>query len=198
MRTFVIVVDAQKDFMLKTGALPVPGAEEIIHTTNDFLRNLNPDEVEGVLYTFDTHNSEVYATSPEGQMFPEHCVEGTEGWNLAVVTTIPNGIPVYHLKKGVFNMWEEPNLKVVQVNGGRYDDILSIDREEFFEELKARGVKKLKIISVASDFCVKWAIEGALARGFEIEVVRRLTAGIYRQIDQVVAEDFVGQPVKVI
>ena len=45
---------------------------------------------------------------------------------------------------------------------------------------------------------IKWAMEGAVARGFEVIVERRLTAGIVRQIDQVVEEDFQGQAVQVV
>lgn len=46
--------------------------------------------------------------------------------------------------------------------------------------------------------CVKWAMEGAVTRRFEVIVERSLTAGIIRQIDQVVTEDFQGQSVKVV
>jgi len=198
MRTFIIVVDFQNDFVLKNGALPVPGAEDIIQDTQDFLSNLDPQEIEGVLFTYDTHLENVYPASPEGQQFPIHCVKNTKGWELAVPVQIPNGIPVYRLEKGVFNMWEEPNVQVYQVNGGRYDDVFDAEREVFFEALKHNNVQTIKIISLASDFCVKWAIEGAVARDFKVEVVRNLTRGIFRQIDQVVEEDFVDQPVKVI
>ena len=199
MSVFVIVVDAQNDFVLKNGALSVAGAEETIPATNEFLHHLDPQETAGVLYTFDTHDPATYADSPEGKMFPGgHCFEGTEGHELAVTGTIPNGIPVFHLKKGVFNMWEEPKLNVVQVNGGRYDEVVSVDREEFFTVLKARGVTRLKLLGFAADFCIKWAAAGAVAHGFEVEIVRNLTAGIVRQIDQVIEEDFVGQPVSVV
>ena len=37
---FAIVVDAQEDFILATGALPVPGAEAMVPTINSYLENL--------------------------------------------------------------------------------------------------------------------------------------------------------------
>jgi nicotinamidase/pyrazinamidase len=178
MMTFDIIIDAQGDFMYTWGALPVPGAEEIIPGINEYLHNLKPDETVGVLYTFDTHNPETYAESLEGSQFPGHCFKDTPGWQLAVTNTIANGIPVYRLEKGVFNMWEESNLQVIQTNGGRYDEVLSFDREAFFEDLKTRGVNKLRIKGVATNFCVKWAVDGAIARGFEVEVDENHTRGI--------------------
>jgi hypothetical protein len=48
------------------------------------------------------------------------------------------------------------------------------------------------------DKMIKWAMGGAVARGFEVIVERSLTAGIVRQIDQVVAEDFQGKTVTVV
>ena len=47
----------------------------------------------------------------------------------------------------------------------------------------AGGALLLVIIGVAADFCVKWAADGFLARGFNVESPRRLTRGIVRDID---------------
>jgi nicotinamidase/pyrazinamidase len=198
MSEFIIVVDAQADFMKKSGALYVNGAEELIPAMNQYLHDLPNEETAGVLFTFDTHKHGVYEASEEGAMFNGHCFEYEEGWQLAVSATIKNGIPVYHMKKGVFDMWKEPELTIAQINGDRYDDVISLDRDTFFNILKARGVTKIKFIGVASEFCVMWAMQGALARGFEVIVERNLVRGINKQIDQVVAEEFIGHPVTIV
>ena len=35
------------------------------------------------------------------------------------------------------------------------------------------------VIGVASDYCVKYAVDGLLARGYEVNVIKELTKGIH-------------------
>src|SRR4051812_1862618 len=111
MRRFVIVVDAQRDFIAGDGALSVGGADALAAPMQAWLAALIPEETEGVLFTFDTHLPEVYAGSAEAGEFPLHCVRGEAGWELVVdADRINPAIPLYRLEKGVFAMWEEPDL----------------------------------------------------------------------------------------
>jgi len=189
-KLFDIVVDAQNDFMRPDGKLYVPDAEMIIPALNQYIAELT-DSV-GVLFTFDTHFEDTYPKSEEAKQFPIHCIKNTPGWRLAVDLGM-SALPIHTLEKGVFDMWAEPHLKVITVvwtdesveahpNG--------IDREMFFENLKQAGVSKVRITGVAADYCVKWAIDGLLERGFDVEVVNGLTVGIERQIEQVIQEEF--------
>ena len=182
--TFDIVVDAQNDFMRSNGKLYVPGAEAIIPALQDYIAKLDS---RGVLFTYDTHLAEVYATSEEAKQFPIHCIRDSEGWQLAVDPwACP--VPIDHIEKGVFDMWKEPSLRVMPSG---------VDRETFFERLKTAGVTKVRVTGVAADYCVKWAIDGLVARGFEVEVIGDLTVGITRGIEQVVQDDFADQPVSI-
>ncbi len=71
--------------MAADGALPVPGAEEIVAPMRDWLAGLRPlEETAAVLFTFDTHVPEIYAVSEEAKEFPPHCVKGAPGWELVV------------------------------------------------------------------------------------------------------------------
>ena len=113
MARFVVVVDTQWDFMAGEGALSVAGAEELVAPMQAWLSALTPDEVAGVLFTFDTHFAETYAASPEAQMFPIHCVRGTKGWgNMLDVTLVDPAIRAWRIEKGVFDMWAEPGLAI--------------------------------------------------------------------------------------
>src|SRR6187551_3836354 len=106
MRRFVIVVDAQQDFMQADGALPVPGADRIITPLQAWLSELQPADTAGVLFTFDTHDVRNYAESAEAEQFPIHCVRGTPGWQLVVEPSeVHRSIPVYRMEKPVFDMW---------------------------------------------------------------------------------------------
>jgi nicotinamidase/pyrazinamidase len=193
MARFVIVVDTQGDFMHADGALAVAGAEPLAGPMQDWLEALDPKEVAGILFTFDTHEPEIYARSVEAGQFPIHCVRGTDGWrNVLDWSTIDPLIPVWRLEKGVFAMWEEPGL---QLHDARRPEGPGVDRDAFFEDLKANGIAHVTVIGVAADYCVKWAIDGLVERGFAVEVPQRLTRGIERQIEAVVAESFAGAPV---
>lgn len=193
-KKFVIFIDTQVDFMIQGAALYVSGAESIISKLNNFAFHLDPNEIEGVLFTYDTHREATYVDSEEAKQFPIHCVEMTPGWRNVINTDIINSnIPVFSLYKNVFNMWEEEDLFLISSNF-EHDS----EREYFFENLKLNGVDTVVVVGVAADFCVKWAVDGLVERGFNVEIPRELTAGIIREIDTVVAEDFVGEKVKVI
>jgi len=191
MARFVVVVDTQWDFMAGEGALSVVGAEELVAPMQAWLSALTPDEVAGVLFTFDTHFAETYAASPEAQMFPIHCVRGTRGWgNMLDVALVDPAIPAWRIEKGVFDMWAEPGLAI---EDARDAERPTIEREAFFAALMASGVTEVTVIGVAADYCVRWAVDGLLARGFAVTVPAALTRGIERQIEAVAGEDFAGE-----
>lgn len=192
MKRFVIVVDMQRDFVAVGGALPVAGAEAIVSPMKAWLAGLRSEDVAGVLFTADTHVPAIYAASAEAEQFPPHCEKGTPGWeNVLDPDAIAPDIPVYRLEKGVFDMWAEPDLAVAAVATGE-----KVARDAFFAELKARGVTEVTVIGVAADYCVRWAIEGLVTRGFAVEVPMGLTRGIARPIEQVITDDFADAPVR--
>lgn len=193
MRRFVIVVDMQRDFVVADGALPVPGAEQIVAPMQEWLASLRPDETAGVLFTRDTHTPEFYAGSEEAGQFPPHCERGTPGWELVLdPAAVDSAIPLFSLEKGVFDMWAEPCLRMHQ-----FDSPGSGDRDAFFATLRAGSVEDVTVVGVAADYCVRWAVEGLIKRGFRVTVIVGLTRGIARQIDVVAAEDWPGAAVAI-
>lgn len=192
MKRFVIVVDTQADFMNADGALSVDGAEALIAPMQAWLAWLRPAETAGVLFTFDSHFTDTYQGSAEAEQFPIHCVYRTPGWeNVLDPDAIDPAVPVYRLEKGVFDMWAELDLAIEAVATGE-----KVARDAFFAELKACGVTEVTVIGVAADYCVRWAIEGLIARGFAVEVPTGLTRGIARPIEQVIVDDFADAPIR--
>lgn len=170
MKKFLIVVDTQHDFMSKDGALYVPDAESIKIPGTEFLLNLDPELYEGVLFTYDTHEKETWDDTKESLLFPIHCVKNSKGWqNIFDSTLVPNGIKTYTLEKNVFSMWDDENVMI------KSDDE-SVDRDTFFNNLK--GKVEFQVFGVASDFCVKWTVNGLIDRDFDIEVIESLCRGI--------------------
>lgn len=192
MKRFVIVVDMQRDFIAADGALPVAGAEAIVSPMKAWLAGLCSEYVAGVLFTADTHVPAIYAVSAEAEQFPPHCEKGTPGWeNVLDPDALDPAVPLFRLEKGVFDMWVEPDVTIESVATGE-----KVARDAFFAELKTRDVSEVTVVGVAADYCVRWAIEGLVARGFAVEVPMGLTRGIARPIEQVIADDFADAPVR--
>lgn len=76
MGKFLIVVDMQKDFI--DGAL---GTKEAVSIVDNVVRTI--EGFDGtVIYTKDTHH-ENYLSTQEGKNLPvEHCIKGSDGWQL--------------------------------------------------------------------------------------------------------------------
>lgn len=185
-KKLLIVVDTQFDFMMPSGALYVGGAEQIIVPGIDFLASLNKDDYQGVLFTADTHYVETWDSMPESKEFPIHCVMGTPGWqNVFNPMMVGSGIPVSHMEKGVFSMWEEDDLDIRLIRpseeailqGNAAQDMV-MSRNFFFDALELSGIETVQVMGVASDYCVKWAVDGLVKRGFKVEVLTELCRGI--------------------
>jgi nicotinamidase/pyrazinamidase len=210
----VAVIDTQIDFMMANGLLPVPGAEAIIAPGIRFLSELDPTEVAAVLFTHDTHHAATFYGSPENigdeaagiQGFPMHCEQGTPGWeNVFNPAIVPNPIGIHTLTKGVFDMWAEPALTDEDDDGRGWidhaDDPGSSTARDVMlgspngtrGSIQEHGVDTVRLIGVASDFCVNWAIVGFLARGYKVQVVEHLTAGIGMDMRATVEANYPGR-----
>lgn len=49
-----------------------------------------------------------------------------------------------------------------------------------------------------ADYCVRWAVEGLVARGFRVTDYAALTRGISRQIDALIADEWSGCAVRLV
>lgn len=76
MEKLLVVVDMQNDFI--DGALGTKEAQEIVGNVCEKINNFDGD----IVYTMDTHSKDYLSTS-EGKKLPvEHCITGTDGWQL--------------------------------------------------------------------------------------------------------------------
>ncbi|MBQ4104773.1 MAG: cysteine hydrolase [Clostridia bacterium] len=76
MKNVLVVVDMQKDFV--NGSLGTPEAQAIVNGVAEKIKGFSGH----IFVTYDTH-FEDYLTTPEGKKLPvEHCIKGTEGFEL--------------------------------------------------------------------------------------------------------------------
>lgn len=77
-KKILIIIDAQRDFCDKNGALYVPNAEIAIDNIISFI-NKNKEMIEQVVFTTDNHPADHCSFKKNGGIWPEHCVQHTYG-----------------------------------------------------------------------------------------------------------------------
>lgn len=81
MKKLYVVVDMQKDFI--DGSLGTREAQEMLPRMVDRLTEIQDREDTDIIFTMDTHGSD-YLETQEGKNLPvQHCIKGTDGWQIA-------------------------------------------------------------------------------------------------------------------
>ncbi len=113
MKKTLIVVDMQKDFI--DGALGTAEAVAIVDRVKDKIA-LYQAEGNEIIFTRDTHRDN-YLDTNEGKYLPvEHCVEGTEGWQIWDGLQVPDATIVNKPTFGYLD-WKDYNLEEVELIG---------------------------------------------------------------------------------
>ena len=178
--TALIVVDVQNCFT-PGGSLAVGKGDEIVPLINDVAKRFG-----NVVLTQDWHTpghisfASVHAGKkpfesiklPYGNqvLWPDHCVQGTEGAALHKDLSVPHAQLV--IRKGY-------NPKV-----DSYSAFLEADgktKTGLDGYLKGRGIKSVYVCGLATDFCVAWTALDARKLGFGATVLEDLCRGIDTQ-----------------
>ncbi|MBD9567476.1 bifunctional nicotinamidase/pyrazinamidase [Ensifer sp. ENS08] len=173
----LIVVDVQNDFC-PGGALGVAGGDEIVPMINGLI-----DRFEHVVLTQDWHPSghSSFASSHPGKnpfemiampygaqtLWPDHCVQGSAGADFHPALE-----------------WTRAELLIRKGFRAQIDSYSA-----FFENdrrtptglsgyLRDRGIKKVTLCGLATDFCVAFSALDAVAQGFSTTVVLDACRGI--------------------
>jgi nicotinamidase/pyrazinamidase len=145
----LIIVDFQNDFT-PGGALAVPEGDEIADRVNELAADPRFDLV---VATRDWHPQDHGSFEEQGGPWPVHCVADTEGAQL------------------------HPSLRRervdVIVDKGQNPDTegySGFDETQLEELLRERGIDRVTIVGLATDYCVKNTALDAVRHGFEVTV----------------------------
>ena len=176
----LVVVDVQNCFV-PGGSLAVKEGDQIVPLINRIAKVFRH-----VVLTQDWHTADhiSFASQHPGKkpfetvelpygtqvLWPDHCVQGTEGAELVKRLDIPHAELVirkgYRREVDSYSAFMEADKKTPTGLGGYF---------------KQRGLKRVYFAGLATDFCVAWSAMDARRQGFEALVIEDACRGIDNQ-----------------
>ncbi|WP_170762717.1 bifunctional nicotinamidase/pyrazinamidase [Ruegeria lacuscaerulensis] len=164
----LLVIDVQNDFC-PGGALAVPGGDEVVDPINAMMQDFD-----AVILTQDWHPAghSSFASSHAGKspydmtempygpqvLWPDHCVQGTNGAAFHSGLRIDGDLII---RKGFRSAIDSYSAFFEN------DQTTPTGLEGY---LKTRGIRKLTLVGLATDFCVHFSAVDAARLGFDVTV----------------------------
>ena len=144
----LIIVDVQRDFC-PGGALPVPDGDRVVPVLNEYIHRFR--EAGAYIYaTRDWHPPNHKSFREYGGIWPVHCVQGSVGAEFHPDLKLPGDVIVIS--------------KATDPNREAYS---GFEGTNLLEDLRDKGVRRVFIGGLATDYCVKSTVLDALRYGFE-------------------------------
>lgn len=155
----LVVVDVQNDFC-PDGALPVDEGNHVVPVINALMPLFG-----NVVLTRDWHPQDhcSFGDPPEfvDGSWPEHCVEDSPGAEFHGDLLIPSDALI--VDKGT-----DPDVEAYSGFSGT----------ALAEELRARGVQRIFVCGLATEYCVRQTALDGLQEGFDVVLVENACRGI--------------------
>ncbi|MFQ6075147.1 MAG: nicotinamidase [Candidatus Bathyarchaeia archaeon] len=158
-RSALIVVDVQRDFC-PGGALPVPEGDRVVPILNRYIQKFK--EAGAPIYaTRDWHPPNHTSFKPQCGPWPTHCVQSTTGAEFHGDLRLPRGTRI-----------------VSKATDPEKEAYSGFDGTGLGEELRRRGVWRVFVGGLATDYCVKSTVLDALRLGFETVLLEDAIRGV--------------------
>ena len=159
-RTALLVVDIQNDFAHPSGGLSVAGGEEVVPIAN---READRARDAGalVVYTRDWHPPDTPHFERYGGIWPVHCVRETWGADFHAELKVDGEL--IHKATGPedgYSGFSVQHLPTGETRGTGLEELL-----------RERGVERVVILGLATDYCVRETALDALRLGFAADVL---------------------------
>lgn len=179
-KSILLVIDVQNCF-LPGGSLAVKDGDQVVPVINRIAKSFA-----NVVMTQDWHTAGhvSFASSHGGKkpfevidlnygkqvLWPDHCVQGTDGAALSKDLNIPQAALI--LRKG-FHKDVDSYSAFTEADGKTSTGLAKY--------LEARGLRRVFVAGLATDFCVAWSALDARKAGFETYVIDDACRGIDTQ-----------------
>ena len=161
-RTAVVVVDLQNDFADPSGKLVVNRGEAIIPAVNDAVREAL-DAGAFVAVTQDWHPESTPHFAKDGGIWPVHCVAGTWGAELHPSFAVPLEAP--RVRKGAQGEDGYSGFTMRDLESGAETPT------ELEGMLRERGIERVVVCGLATDYCVRATALDAVRLGFAVTLL---------------------------
>ena len=152
MKKALIVVDVQNDFC-PGGSLAVAHGDEVVAPLNKLITEFL-DRGEPVYKTRDWHPPKAKHFADYGGTWPVHCVQNTPGAE-------------FHP-----GLLDDPRIDVISKGIDESADGYSgFDGTQLAKSLRDAGIDEVWIGGLATDYCVKHTVLGAVKEGFKVKAL---------------------------
>jgi nicotinamidase/pyrazinamidase len=161
--TALIIVDVQNDFC-PGGALSVADGHATVPVINRLVAEFASSE-SLIIATRDWHPPHTTHFNTHGGGWPPHCVQGTGGAEFHPDLCLGDALIV---SKGMGE------------NADSYSGFDAMDASGVYlaDLLRARGVERLVVVGLATDYCVKQTVLDGLQKGFAATVIEDAVRGV--------------------
>ena len=165
--TALVVVDVQNDFADPAGRLYVPGGEAVVPVINAEIARAQAAGA-SVIYTRDWHPPHTPHFKPDGGPWPVHCVRDT--WGAAFHPQLAVVGPVVSKGCGGEDGYSGFAVRDPRSGAGQATELDRLLRE--------RGISRLVIAGLATDYCVRATALDALRLGYRVTVLREAVRAV--------------------
>ena len=145
----LLIVDVQRDF-LPGGDLAVPAGDAVIPVLNGYIERARRAG-QPVYASRDWHPANHCSFKARGGPWPPHCIRGTPGAAFAPALALPADATIVS--------------KATREDADAYSAFGDTDLAAL---LRQRGVKRLLVGGLATDYCVLNTVRDAIKEGFEV------------------------------
>ena len=173
-RTALVVVDLQNDFADPGGSLSVAGGEAIIPLVNAEVRAAT-EAGAVVVATQDWHPESTPHFAKDGGIWPVHCVADTWGAELHPSFDLTADAP--RVRKGMNG--EDGYCAFFMRDPVSGEEIPT----ELDQLLKDRGIERVVVCGLATDYCVRETAIDSVGLGYETTLLAEAIAAVNLQPD---------------
>ncbi|KAI9888729.1 MAG: NAD(+) salvage pathway protein [Vezdaea aestivalis] len=197
----LLIIDYQNDFCPPNGSLAVPSGDTLLPLLNKLLnlpfalkictRDFHPPTHISFLsnHINATTAKVVHPDSPSQsyitKLWPEHCVQGTNGANL---------VAGLHLDKVDAVVDKGLDARVEMYSA--FHDPFRVEESRLGEVLKEKGITHVFVVGLALDYCVKYSAADAKKEGFEVFIIEEASKAVDPQGGQNTKVELEGLGVK--
>lgn len=168
-RTALVVVDLQNDFADPAGSLSVARGEAIIPAVNEAVRQAQ-EAGALIVATLDWHPESTPHFAKDGGIWPVHCVGDTWGAQLHPELRLPADAP--RIRKG--QNGEDGYSGFTMRHPTTAEEIPT----ELEDLLRDRGIERVVVCGLATDYCVNATAIDAARLGFDTVVLSEACAAV--------------------